>query len=412
MMFLEGDIVLADAPMPYRMLPIFRIVPGDILGTPYGYTPMFDILPMQEAINSIYSTVLTNQNAFGVQNIYVPRGADISVNQLEGGLNVIEGNQQAGKPESLNLTHTPEEIFKFMQILEQSAETISGVNSVARGNPEASLKSGTALALVQSMTLQFLSGLQQSYVELVEDVGTALIKLLQDFAAVPRVAAIVGKSNKTYLKEFKGDDLESINRVVVDVGNPLARTTAGRVQMAEQMLQMQLITTPEQYMSVINTGKLENMTEGTTKELFSIREENERMMAGDEVPVIVTDRHSIHILEHKSILSDPDLRKDPALVKNMLAHFEAHLNELRGADPGLLSLIGEQSMAPAQGSPPAPMMPPNTPEGQGAPSGQMQPPQEVMTAEGQAPLPNMPQPPGEFADLPVTADQMIPGGGG
>ena len=51
-------------------------------------------------------------------------------------------------------------------------ETLSGVNSVARGNPEASLQSGTALAMVQSQALQFMSGLQQSYIQLIEDVGT------------------------------------------------------------------------------------------------------------------------------------------------------------------------------------------------------------------------------------------------
>ena len=47
------------------------------------------------------------------------------------------------------------------------------------------------------------------------------------------------------MKEFTGDDLTSVNRVIVDVGNPLARTTAGRVEMAEQLLQMGVIKTPQ-----------------------------------------------------------------------------------------------------------------------------------------------------------------------
>jgi len=112
LLYLDDDIVLQDTPMPYRSIPVYRITPRDILGTPYGYTPMFDLLPIQDAINSLYSTALTNQNAFGVQNIYVPRGADISINQLAGGLNVIEGNQQAGLPVPLQLTQTPAEVFK------------------------------------------------------------------------------------------------------------------------------------------------------------------------------------------------------------------------------------------------------------------------------------------------------------
>lgn len=224
LLFLESDIILMDTPLPYRTLPVYRISPSDILGTPYGYTPMFDLLPIQDAVNSLYSTVLTNQHAFGVQNIYVPRGADISFKSLEGGLNIVEGNSGAGKPEAMNLTATPPEIFSFLKTLEQQMETISGVNSVARGNPEASLKSGTALALVQSMALQFISGLQQQYVNLIEDVGTGLINMLKDFAAVPRIAMIAGKGNKSYIeKEFTGEDLSQVNRVIVDMGNPIAR---------------------------------------------------------------------------------------------------------------------------------------------------------------------------------------------
>src|SRR6267142_5066649 len=216
MMFLTDEIVLQDVGLPYRFLPVLRIAPSDILGTPYGYTPLMDLLPLQEGINTLYSTILTNQNAFGVQNIYVPRGADISVNNLAGGLNVIEGNAQAGEPKPLNLTQTPGEVFKFVQMLEQVMETLSGVNSVARGNPEASLKSGTALALVQSMTLQFLSGLQQSYVQLIEDVGGGIIKILQDYAKAPRLIAIAGKSNRTEMQEFNSDSIINISRVIVD----------------------------------------------------------------------------------------------------------------------------------------------------------------------------------------------------
>lgn len=220
MLFADSDIVLMDMKMPYREIPVFRIVPSEILGTPYGYSPLFDIYPIQEGINSLYSTIMTNQNAFGVQNVWIKRGSDINFNSIEGAMNIIESEQ---KPEALNLTATPPEIFKFLDELIKASETISGINSVTRGNPEASLKSGTALALVQSQSLQFVSGLQQSYVNLIENTGTSLINILKDFATAPKVIALVGKNNRTFLKEFTGDQVKDINRVVVDMGNPLSK---------------------------------------------------------------------------------------------------------------------------------------------------------------------------------------------
>lgn len=353
LLFLSEDITLLDSPMPYRALPVYAIAPNYFLGTPYGYTPMFDLLGMQDAVNSLYSTILTNQTAFGVQNILVPKGADVSFSQLSGNLNVIEANMQFGPIAPLNLTQTPKEIFDFIGMLEKTMETISGVNAVSRGNPDPNLRSGNALALVQSMTLQFMSGLQQSYVALIEDLGTGIINILKDHASVPRVATIVGKNNRSYIKEFTGNDLSSVSRVIVDIGNPLARTTAGRVEMAEQMLQMGVIKTPEQYFSVINTGQLDVMTEDTQSQLFLVKGENERFVGGEPVIAVMFDDHMLHIKEHATVLSDPELRFEPEIVQRVTAHIQEHINLLRTTDPSLLQLLNQQPLGPMGGSPPA-----------------------------------------------------------
>lgn len=343
MLFASTECVMLDTKLPYRQLPVFRISPSDIMGTPYGYSDMFDILPLQEGLNALYSTILTNQNAFGVQNIWVKPGSDIQVSALAGSMNIVEAEI---KPEALQLTQTPAEIFKMVEMLIQSAETLSGVNSVARGNPEASLKSGTALALVQSMALQFLSGLQQSYVKMIEDVGTAIINILKDFAKTPKIIALVGKNNRTFLKEFTGEDISSINRVFIDVGNPLSRSIAGRVQMAEQLLQMKAIKDPQEYFQVLNTGRLDSLYQGDMAELLNIQAENERLMDGEVPLVSPMDSHKSHILEHRAVLADPDLRKDPVLVKNVLDHVEMHLDALTNTDPRLLQIIGETPLSP------------------------------------------------------------------
>lgn len=371
-LFLDSDVVLMDAKMPYRVLPIFRIVPSEILGTPYGYTPMFDIFPLQEAINASYSAIMSNQNAFAVQNIFVQRGADISMESLPGGLNIVEGNTE---PKPLNLTETPAEVFKFLEELIKATETISGVNSVTRGNPESSLKSGTALALVQSMSLQFMSSLQQNYVKLIEEVGMSLIEILKDFAMTPKIVALVGKNNRSLLKEFTGESISSINRVIVDMGNPLAKTTAGRVQMAEQMLQMNLITTPQQYFQVINTGRLDSVYEGEMNELLLVKSENENLLEGTPVFASALDQHKLHIMEHKSVIADPNLRKDKRLVDNATEHILEHIRLLRETDPAILAMIGEQPLGPVGGPPqgeqgaPPPGAQQGGPPPQGAPMG-------------------------------------------
>lgn len=425
LLFVDADVNLLDLPLPYRDIPVYRISAGEYLGTPYGYTPMFDLFPLQEAINSLYSTVLTNQSAFGVQNLYVPRGADLDINSLEGALNILEGN---AKPEPLALTATSPEIFSFLQTLEKMMETVSGINSVTRGNPEASLKSGTALALVQSMSLQFISGLQNNYVKLIEQVGTSLINILKDYAKTPKTVALVGKNNRPMLKEFTSDSIKDINRVIVSVGNPLARTTAGRVQMAEQMLQMGLIKNPQEYFQVINTGSIESMYESDMNELLLIKRENEFMMEGKEVMADMLDSHQLHILEHRTILADPDLRMNPELRTNVQNHIQEHIDMLRQVDPDLLMLIGQQPLqnlgAPQQ--PPgmqAPMpvqggvIPPQMGAGMDGimqpPNGMPQNPQDMIKGQGNlggSNLPPLPTPPAPFENLPTQAQDILPQG--
>lgn len=381
---LDNNTVLQDGPIPYKETHVYRIAPDEESGTIFGFTVGFDLLSMQEALDMLYSTVVTNQATFGVQNILAPKGHDLSVSQIAGGLNLMEYDMKLGKVEALNLTNTPPEIFNFMTMLEHLMETISGVNSVARGNPEASLKSGAALALVQSMAVQFAMGLQQSYAQLVEDLGTGTINILKDFAAVPRVAAIAGKANRPLMKEFSGQDLDKINRVMVDMGNPLTRTTAGKVNLAEQLMNFKLIDNPDQYIQVLNTGRLEPVIEGKQAELLLIKGENEGLAEGQLQRAIITDQHAQHILEHKTVLASPEARQDgnSPMMQATLAHIQEHLNFLQTGDPQLLALIHQQSIG----------MPAQSPQPGAVGQALNATPPLVQQAQG-VNQPNMPQPP-------------------
>jgi hypothetical protein len=382
---LGNGTVLLDGPLPFRDSNIRRIAPDEETGTIFGYTVGFDLLPVQEALDMLYSTVITNQATFGVQNIMMPKGHDIGVTSLGGGLNLIEYDSKLGEPKPLNLTNTPPEIFNFIEQLERLAETLSGVNSVARGNPEASLKSGAALALVQSMAIQFSMGLQQSWAQLVEDVGTDTIMTLQDFAAVPRVALIAGKSNRSLMREFTGKDLSLIKRVTVDMGNPLMKTTAGKQNLADVYLANNMIDNPDQYAQVISTGRLEPIIEGKQANNLNIKSENEGLADGVPQVAVITDNHSKHILEHSAVIASPEARRDPKILQATLAHIQEHLDLWQQAPPAMLMALHED-MAPMPPAPPQAGMP-------GAAGQALNATPAAQQAGADVKGPNMPSPP-------------------
>jgi hypothetical protein len=412
LVFLSDDIIIHDSNLPYRKIPIFRMSPNEILGTAFGYSNLFDLLPLQEGINHLYSAIMSNNIAFATQNLFIKSGTNIDITNLGGGLNVIQGSE---KPEPLNLLGTSQETYSFLSILEGKMEQLSGVNSVTRGTPDpaANLRSGNSLALVQSMAIQFQSGLQNQYVQLIEDLGVAIIEILQDYALAPRVASIIGVSNRQYLMEFKGSDIESINRVIVDVGNPLARTTAGRVQMAEQLMQMKPDEfSIQQYAQVINTGRIDGMMESPVDQANLIQAENERLIKGIPVPALVIDDHKEHILRHRTILNDIDIRTDEARSKAIFDHIQEHIKFARSTDPGVLTMTNQQPL------PPAPVVgatgqdlannPQQNSEGQSDIGQTMEGSAQAMNQE-QPGIPKPATPPAPFQDLPTTNAPAEPG---
>jgi hypothetical protein len=363
----DDNIILSDGPLPYKYCPIYRLAPEEQDFNQFGYTVAFDILAIQEAVTALYSCVATNQSTFAVQSILIPRGFNISVDSLTGGLNLIEYDPGMGKPEPISLTMTAPEVFNFIKQLEQLMQILVGISDVNRGLVPPNIKSGNALALLASQAIEFNSGLQSSYVQLLEDVGSAIIYTLKDYAQTPRIATISGKYNQSYLEEFKGEDLQLVNRVQVDVANPLTKTLAGKVQLADSMVERGWIKNPQQYDMVMETGNLDYADEADIKELYQMRSENEIMMSGGKPIAIITDSHLQHIQEHKAVLASPESRKDPMIVKSVTEHLMEHINLLRTGDPVLLQMLGQQPVAPAK------------------PSGPQQPPQQPQRGPGQPP---------------------------
>ena len=161
---------------------------------------------------------------------------------------------------------------------------------------------------------------------------------------------------------------------------------------------MGAITTVEQYSTVMNTGRLDLLTEGQEEETLTIQKENEFLLQGQPVIAMITDDHASHIRAHKSVLADPELRKDPELVQRVQQHLQEHIDLLRSVDPDLLTIIGQQPLSPPGGSPAnQPQQPPGDASMQGVTPQTMGGPVNPAPAPG---MPNLPTPPAPFQNMP------------
>lgn len=376
--FCSADVAWGDRPLEYDRLPLFCLSPETQLGTCRGYTTQYDILPLQTTINACYSVSLTNVNAFGVQNVWTPPGSNLDVQELTKGLSHVTSTV---KPEPLNLAQTSPEIPALAANLIQQTEILSGVNAVRRGNIEATGKlSGAAYALLDSKLLDLTVSAQDAYRVWMTDIATFVVRLFQRFATTERVVQISGQANRSEAITFTGEALKPVRRVDIEMGNPLQRTTSGRLQLAEMLADRQMLKTPESFISVVTTGRLEPVTEGPSKEFNNIKAENEWLGQGKVPLVLRIDNHALHIDEHRGVLASPETRNNPVIVGAVLAHITEH--EALMAPPMPVGPDGAPLPPPGPGGAPSagPDMAP-MPEGAGPGPGMPSMPTNPQTGE-------------------------------
>ncbi len=399
----DGDLVLYDGGNPYidefkqAIIPVLTVRAAEGVGTLYGYSPGNDLAPPQVAFNTAWTAILTNLSAFGIQNVVMDAGQDINVEQLQGALNIIEVQPGSRDPRPLQLSAITKDSYEVPQRLEHIMEGISGMNSVVRGDPDSALKaaSGRALGLLQAMAVQFNSGLQDSYQQLLKDCGNMILRILRSFAKTDRVTQLVGRDKAIRLSQWNGDSFKNVGSVVAEQVNPMSKTTAGNREEAEFLVQNHLVTTPNEYLTVRDTGRMDPLTMTDQTQNNLIQQENEQMLNNNAPPVMKGDKHKLHIPEHLGLLASPQVRLSSVLVQTVLKHVQWHEDQMAQESSPEQPMQPHGLPTPAQ-PPPAPQQGPTN--GPSAPTAHRQKPPESPTAPGPTgapvPIPHTAQFPG------------------
>lgn len=385
------DAVLSDTKLTYTEIPLDRIYNADLFGTPYSYASFFEILGIQEVVDSLNTCIVTNQTTFGTQMIACPDGTVVSPESF-GGMKLLKYPNGSGLPSALQLTKSPQEVFPYLATLVSSMEQLMGLNSVARGEPQSGDQSGAALALLEAKAKQQSSVLEGAYLRAAQTCGMGVIDTLRLKCPYPRIVSIAGVANKYLVRSetFDKDSFDHIERVQVDIGNPLSQTPAGRQELVNMYLQLLgPKMTGEQMEQVLTTGRLEPLTQSLQRELMLIKSENEAISRGEPATAMADDDHVLHMREHRGEMANPEVRSNPQALGVYTQHMQEHWQLYNTVDPARLMLFGQQP-PPQMGPPPgAPMPNPSGPP-PGKPGPLPGPPPPPSVAPNASPEPDLP----------------------
>lgn len=342
--------VLYDGPNPYGCIPVEQLLPERIQSTSLGYPKLTDLLGLQEVFDNTISAIATNLSAFGVQSVTVPRGSDINVTQLSG-MNMIsftpmEGVHGGGRPEPLQLTSSPQEAFKMLDITKQEMSDYSGIHPIMQGDAK-NVSSGAMAATLSANALEYMDSLSKSLNMTLEKTMMHAINALKKMGKLPRKVTMTGKSNQVYEKEFVGEDMGKVVGVKILASNPMMQTTAGRLEIAQQIMSVPPEFLPS-WIGIMEGKPLESITKGALNQSDLVYMENEKLLAGMQTPSLITDDHAYHIQKHAELLNDPEMRTESDKLQVIMDHILGHQELMRQQDPELAMVIKTGQMPPMQ----------------------------------------------------------------
>lgn len=353
-----GSEVLSDDVFTYKKMPVVYMSAASVMGEPgTADSPASSIIGLQEVLDKVYSAQVTNVLNGCVANLYTT-DPNLTITQINKGQNLILAS---APPTAVSLIGQSPEATNLINDIINQETLLSGLNNTAKGDPEASLKSGTSLSLVLSTAIQYIAPLQQSYARAVADIGTIVIKNLQTFCQVERTAFIAGVSGKSAAKAFKASDIIDIDRITIDLGNPVTQTMAGRMELLQTMIQMNAIPA-DKIDDFLRTGNLASLTEDAFSASIYVKEENEMLRRGKAPVAFIYDNHPAHIDDHLSLINSEEVRNNPEMLQMVLTHVQEHKDLWKSLPPEDAQMIVHiepwPMPMPEQGPPPPDQGPP------------------------------------------------------
>jgi hypothetical protein len=361
--FGEGSKVFYDSPElnVYAGIPMTPFFMEQVAGTIIGYPLFSNLLPAQELLDATYSSIATNTQSFSTPIIMVPKGSDISVSDLQS-MNLVQYTPLSvdggGKPENLQLSRTPPELFRLLDILGAQITDASMINDTLRGQPQSNVTSGTMAATLSANALEFINVASQRLYLGLEFLMNQAISLYKIFASVERLVEISGKNNASYVRTFKGEDLVTLKQIRIQETNPLLSTTAGRLSISDSILQIMQQNRPDlvsKYLMILEGAPANELYEDELSEQTAVQMEIDALLEGQEVIPIITDNHPLYISAYRKLLYNPMVRSQSTLLPIVLSLIEQRLELEQQLDPTLKAILRNQPLPPPPPPPPLDM---------------------------------------------------------
>lgn len=301
-----------DNPYSHGGLPYLRLTDIDVPDEIRGMSFIQQLFPLQHQINACASLIYKSLVLFAHPKIVMPDGA-CEIQQLLNESTIV--TYTGGVPPQL-MTNNPvsNELFAYLEKLERTAEKISGVFTMSRGNAPSGVRAAKALRVLEEQEDK------RSYISVIKFNENGIVENAKKTLSVAgdfyddgdgRLARVVGKGNRHLIVRFNSANLSKPYDIRIEQTTALSQSPAARIDEITELQQVRFDPTApfsrEQFFNLLDLTNKEEFVDIATRAVQCAKSENEDVLNGKEIP-------------------------SPTVEEDLITHWKIHLQPSQGRE--------------------------------------------------------------------------------
>lgn len=298
-------------------------------GTWIGETVLKAGRSIQNGINHAWSNILEHLKLCGNARLAIPESMMDTIDQLtDMPAEIIPFPDALGgsnKMEFLSPPQLPSWVLDAPDRLKQEMDDLLGVHEVSRGDAPGRVESGLAISILVEQDATPIGRFIKETAGAFGRLATMALQLYEAKVKESRTAIVKTPGQPAKQHKWTGKALKGQVQAEVPIDAIKPRNAAADQAMADGMMQMGIIKTPEEYSKIARLPFDRDMLEALSPDVAKARRENASMDLGEVNVPEKFDDHVTHIAEHLTMMKSAewDLMTDE--VKDVFRkHNQAH----------------------------------------------------------------------------------------
>lgn len=282
--------VLENTNLPYShgQIPRVKFTDIDVPDEIRGMSFFQQLFPVQHQINACASLIFKALVLHTHPKIVMPDGA-CEITQLLNESTVV--TYQGAVPPTL-MTNNPvsQELFQYLEKLERTAEKLSGVFTMSRGQAPSGVRAAKALRVLEEQEDKrgYITSIKYNQAAIVENAKMTLA-VAGDFYNDDqgRLARIVGKGNRHMIVKFEKSNLAKPYDIRLEQTTALSKSPSARIDEISELQNTRFDPnapfTREQFFSLLDFDNVEEFKDIATRAVECANSENEDLLDGKPV---------------------------------------------------------------------------------------------------------------------------------